>query len=193
MKKHLLLLPLFIALTSIASAQAPVAAAPQPNDVVINPNGILPAGVKTPEYSLSAGPIKRGKSLTWLEIEVQYSTFPPLIDELTFEYTILMNGQLLTGSSTYVNIAKGREHYAVVYISPAAIDTIMAGQQFTASAIANIQVKITHQGQQLTSLALRRTEIPNLPQRTGVILNKPETPFAPLFWDRYESLKPVSH
>ena len=191
MKKYLLLLPLLLSVASVASAQAP--APPQPNDVVINANGITPMGVKTPEYNLSSGPIKRAKSLTWLEIEVQYSTFPQLIDELTFEYSVLMNGQLLTGSSTYVNIEKGREHYAVVYISPAGIDNVMGGAIFTASSIANIQVRITHQGQELFVKALRASALPNLPQRTGFILNKPETPFAPLFWDRYEALKPTNH
>ncbi|MGB8354418.1 MAG: Amuc_1102 family pilus-like protein [Chthoniobacteraceae bacterium] len=191
MKKHLLLLPLLLSLVSLASAQVP--AAPQKGDVAINNNGILPTGVKTPEYMLSSGPIKRSKSLTWLEIEVQYATAPVLIDELTFEYSILMNGQLLTGTSTYVNIAKGREHYAVVYISPAAIDTIMGGLPFTASALQNVQVRVTHQGQELDTRALRSAALPNVQQRTGIILNKPETPFAPLFWDRYETLKPLGH
>lgn len=191
MKKHLLLLPLLLSLVSLASAQVP--AAPQQGDVAINNNGILPTGVKTPEYMLSSGPIKRAKSLTWLEIEVQYSTLPPLIDELTFEYSVLMNGQLFTGSSTYINIAKSREHYAVVYISPAAIDTIMGGLPFTSSALANIQVRITHQGQELALRALKNVALPNVQQHTGVILNKPETPFAPLFWDRYETLKPTGH
>ena len=191
MKKHLLLIPLLLSLASVAFAQAPVA--PQVGDVAINTGGILPTGVKTPEYMLGSGPIKRSKSLTWLEIEVQYSTLPPLIDELTFEYSVLMNGQLLTGTSTYVNIGKSREHYAVVYISPAAIDTIMNGLPFTASAIQNIQVRVTHQGQELDVRALRQTALPNVQQRTGLILNKPETPFAPLFWDRYEALKPTGH
>ena len=191
MKKYLLLLPLLLSFASVASAQAP--AAPQLGDVTIASNGILPTGVKTPEFVLASGPIKRAKSLTWLEIEVQYATLPLMIDELTFEYSVLINGQLLTGSSTYVNIEKGREHYAVVYISPAGIDNVMGGAQFTAAALANIQVRVTHQGQELVVRLLRPGALPNLQQRTGLILNKPETPFAPLFWDRYEALKPTSH
>ena len=30
-----------------------------------------------------------------------------------------------------------------------------------------------------------------LPALTGFVLNKNETPFAPLFWDHYEQIKPA--
>ena len=35
--------------------------------------------------------------------------------------------------------------------------------------------------------------VPNLPQVTGMVLNKTQTPFAPLYWDRYEAIKAVAH
>jgi len=31
--------------------------------------------------------------------------------------------------------------------------------------------------------------IPNLPHLAGLVLNKMETPFAPLYFDRYEAIK----
>ena len=33
--------------------------------------------------------------------------------------------------------------------------------------------------------------MPNLPKKTGFLLNKNQTPFAPLFYDRYEEIKPT--
>jgi hypothetical protein len=32
-----------------------------------------------------------------------------------------------------------------------------------------------------------------VPQVAGFLLNKNETPFAPLYWDRYEQIKPAAH
>jgi hypothetical protein len=32
-----------------------------------------------------------------------------------------------------------------------------------------------------------------LPQSPGLLLNKNETPFAPLYWDRYEQVKTSGH
>ena len=32
-----------------------------------------------------------------------------------------------------------------------------------------------------------------LQQVPGLLLNKNETPFAPLYWDRYEQIKPPGH
>jgi len=35
----------------------------------------------------------------------------------------------------------------------------------------------------------KNTPPPNLPRFPGMVLNKMETPFAPLFFDRYEAIK----
>ena len=65
-------------------------------------------------------------------------------------------------------------------------------QAITPSAVRNIAVQIVQQGTVKSELSLVRarpqwyTAIPNVP---GVMLNKNETPFAPLYWDRYEQIK----
>src|SRR5687768_8695559 len=100
-----------VALTFNAGAQVPVG----PGSVKLGK--VQPSVVKTPEYQLSSGPQKRtGKSRDWLEIEVDFDTVPELIDELTFKYTILIEKKLLDGEVTHVSIAKGKEHYSVVYV-----------------------------------------------------------------------------
>jgi len=192
MKKQLFLLPLLACFAVMSHAQQP---ALQQGDVTIK--SITPAGQKTPEFQISnsSGAPKKGKGLTWLEVEVDYSTRADIIDELTFEYQILLGSQsagsqLLTGSTTYVNIEKGLEHFAVVYVSPQTIAGIFGKSPFTASSIQNVQVRITRQGQQV-AIRSTRGAMPNLPQKAGLILNKIDTPFAPLYWDRYEAVKPT--
>ena len=39
--------------------------------------------------------------------------------------------------------------------------------------------------------SVKNVAIPNGPKLTGLILNKNETPFAPLYFDRYEAIKKV--
>ena len=76
-----------------ASAQVPV----RPGDVKIDK--IIPAVVKTPEYQITGGQNKRYKTGDWLEVEVEFTTAPELIDELTFSYKMLVNGKLLVGDA----------------------------------------------------------------------------------------------
>ena len=45
----------------------------------------------------------------WLEVEVTFACAPEFTDELTLKYFILVNGKLLTGEVTHVNIPAGRE------------------------------------------------------------------------------------
>src|SRR4051812_9581004 len=40
----------------------------------------------------------------WLEVEVEFAATPEYTDELTFKYFILINGRLLTGEVTHMNI-----------------------------------------------------------------------------------------
>jgi hypothetical protein len=151
---------------------------------------IEPQGVKTPEYSITGGPQKRSKVGTWLEVEVEFETKPADIDELTFAYVIMVENNLLTGSVTHVNIPQGKDHYSVMYVSPRALDKLTGGKPLTSASIQNVWVTVSRQGQVLDqSAAPKKVAIPNLPQTAGLVLNKSETPFAPLFYDRYEAIK----
>ena len=171
------------ALCSAAFGQAPVG----PTSIKLGK--VQPAVVKTPEYNLTSGPNKRSKSADWLEIELDYATTPEDIDELTFKYTVALEGKLLDGEVTYVNIAKGREHYAVMYVSPKSIEKLTGGKALTGASIQNVWIEVSKSGQVLGKESFKPTPAPNLPHVTGMVLNKDETPFAPLFYDRYEALK----
>ncbi len=149
------------------------------------------AAPSSPEYQVTGGLNKRYKTAKWLEFEIGYDTKPEEIDELTFKFTALIENKLLDGEVTYVNIAKGTEHFAVMYLSPKSIDKLTGGKTLTAASIQNVWVEVSRQGQLLARESYKPGAQPNLPHVAGMVLNKTQTPFAPLFYDRYEEIKPT--
>ena len=129
----------------------------------------------------------------WLEVEVEFAATPEYTDELTFKYFILVNGRLLTGEVTHVNVAAGRENRSVMYVSPAGLARVLGKAAMTQNAVQNIGVQILQKGTVKDELSFSRAPaqwFASLQPLTGLVLNKNETPFAPLYWDRYEQIKP---
>ena len=166
-------------------AQAPVTPAS------IKLDKVQPEVVKTPEFNITGGSNKRFKTGQWLEIEIGYETKAEEIDELTFSFTAQIDKQLVTGDVTYVNIAKGRDHWAVMYISPKGLDKLLNGKPLTPGSIENVWVEVNKTGQVLGKESHKPGAIPNVAKKTGFLLNKAQTPFAPLYYDRYEEIKPT--
>ena len=166
-----------------ASAQVPIGPG------AIKLGKVKPEIVKTPDFTIKSGPEKRSKIGEWLEIEVEFETKAEEIDEITLKYTIMFENKLLDGEVTHVNIPKGREHYSVMYISPRTLEKLTGGKTVTASNVQNVWVTATKQGQTLDLAAVKNVAIPNLPHLPGMVLNKMETPFAPLYFDRYEAIR----
>jgi hypothetical protein len=159
---------------------------------------ISPAVVHTPDFTLNSGDVKRtGKVGQWLEVEVNFSARPDYTDELQFKYYILFAGKLLEGEVTLVDIPKGRDLYSVMYMSPRAMAKLLDGRPLTGIEIQNVGVQILNKGQLVAEKSFKQTGSAEwwqqMQQTTGMLLNKGETPFAPLFWDRYEPIKPASH
>ena len=150
---------------------------------------VKPDIVKTPDFTIKSGPEKRSNIGEWLEVEVEFETKAEEIDEMTFQYTIMFENKLLDGQVTHVNIPKGREHYSVMYVSPRTLEKLTGGKTVTAANIQNVWVIASKQGQVFDQAAVKNVAIPNLPHLPGMVLNKMETPFAPLYFDRYEPIK----
>ncbi|MDB6155036.1 MAG: hypothetical protein JWL90_3489 [Chthoniobacteraceae bacterium] len=183
MKLFLFCAATLTSLTLNGLAQAPVG----PGAVKLGK--VLPAVVKTPEFQITGAQNKRYKLGEWLEVEVEFETKLEDIDELTFKYTMLVEKKILDGEVTYVNIPKGREHYSVMYVAPRSLEKLAGGKAITASAIENVWVEVSHNGLVLDKVSLRPTAIPNAQHISSLVLNKNETPFAPLYFDRYEAIK----
>jgi hypothetical protein len=154
--------------------------------------------VSTPQFAY-AGAVQHQTQTNqrdrWLEVEVEFKAAPELTNELTFKYYILFNGTLLTGEVTHVNIPAGRENRSVMYVPPRALARFADKRPITENLCQNIAVQIVQRGTVQAETSLSRGQpqwFEALPHVSGVVLNKDQTPFAPLYWDRYEQIK-TSH
>ena len=149
--------------------------------------------ITTPQFNYTgAQQYNANQRDRWLEVEVEFAAAPEFTDELTFKYFILVNGKLLTGEVTHVNIAGGRDIRSVMYVSPKTLIRAMENRPVTPNAVQNIAVQIVQQGAVRSEMSLDRAAanwFASMPQIAGLVLNKNETPFAPLYWDRYEQIK----
>jgi hypothetical protein len=150
--------------------------------------------ISTPQFTYTgAEQYQANLNDRWLEVEVQFVAAPDFTDELTFKYFILLNGKLLTGEVTHVNIPAGRENRSVMYVSPRALARLLGKGVLTPNSVQNIAVQIVQKGAMKDELSFTRAPgqwYAGLPAISGVVLNKNETPFAALYWDRYEQIKP---
>jgi hypothetical protein len=81
-----------------------------------------------------------------------------------------------------------------MYVSPRTLARFGTNRPFTLNAVQNIAVQIVQQGAVKDELSLARATaqwFARMPATPGFLLNKDETPFAPLYWDRYEQIKSV--
>ena len=149
--------------------------------------------IPTPQFSYGGGAQRQTNQRDrWLEVEVEFKATPELTDELTFKYYILFNGTLLTGEVTHVNIPAGRENRAVIYVPPRVLARFANKRAITENLCQNVAVQIVQGGVVQAEAYLNRAQpqwFEALPQVSGLVLNKDQTPFAPLYWDRYEQIK----
>ena len=149
--------------------------------------------VTTPQFSYTgAQQYPTNQRDRWLDVEVEFNAAPEFTDELTLKYFIMVNGKLLTGEVTHVNVAAGRDRRSVMYVSPGALLRFTRNQPVTPNAIQNVAVQISQKGAIKDELSFNRAPgqwFAGLSAVSGLVLNKNETPFAPLYWDRYEQIK----
>ncbi|MEO5720481.1 MAG: Amuc_1102 family pilus-like protein [Chthoniobacterales bacterium] len=128
----------------------------------------------------------------WLEVEVEFAAAPAWTEELTAKYFILLNGKLLTGELTHVNVPAGRELRSVMYVTPRTLARLNGDRPLAANSIRNIAVQLVQGGAVKSEASLERAPagwFAATPPVSGFLLNKNETPFAPLYWERYEQIK----
>lgn len=198
----------FVAIALAAAIAAP--AFGQANNSGLEITKIESVFEKTPEFSISIGPKRRSNSKDWLFVEVEFTyepkgpTAPKFLDELTFNYYILLNNRtpaalptLLTGSVVHTAIMPGKGMRSAAFVSPRTIERFFDGKAPANAnqAVMAVGVTITRQGQVVAELSTGegkgRPQWWNQFQQAppGFVLNKNETPFAPLFSDYFEALK----
>jgi len=177
-------------------------------------NEIKPNIVLTPNINFSLGSQKPARSKGWLEVEVSFNWNPRLAtekfaDDLVVNFYVLLanknpvnpSGTLLVGQETLTSVPSPQiaandgktDLKTVMYASPRTLERFFDGKipSSAAAAITDIGVTISRQGQLLAIKNLKGTGAwwPQYQQTPGYLLNKSETPFAPLFWDYYEAVK----
>ena len=154
---------------------------------------VLPAVIRTPQYTFTGDQRRTGQALQWLEVEVNFMSNVPFTDEMTFRYYILVGGKCLTGEVTHVSIPRGRDLYSVMYVSPRTLEQVLGGKTITGSSIENVGVQMVLKGQVVDTKSFKEQGNPQwwqgMQQIPGLVFNKNDTPFAPLYWDRYEAIK----
>lgn len=152
--------------------------------------------ITTPQYNYSGAEQLRDPHDRWLKIDVQFSAVPEFTDEVTFKYYILIGGKLLTGEVTHVNVLAGRELYSCMYVPPHALAYVLGNRPPNVNSVENVAVQVVQKGAVKDELSLAKARaqwFASLPAVPGFVLNKNETPFAPLFWGHYEQIKPIGH
>lgn len=158
---------------------------------------ITPALVKTPQIQFQ-GEQRRTPPMQqqWLEVEVEFQVQPDITDEVTFKYFIWVGDKVLSGEVTHVEVAKGRGLMSVVYVAPKIVQKLAGGKTVNITAVQNVGVQIFVKGQQVDELSWKPAPAQwwqSMSPVSGLVLNKSETPFSALYWDRYEALKPTTH
>ncbi len=157
--------------------------------------------VETPRYRTQI-PDQRATGNEWCVITTTYDTAPEWIDELTFQYFALLvreeRGEppaysLFRGAVTYMEIARDRNKQSTAFLRPNTLKRY--------GTVIGIAVEISHAGDVIAtesreargSVAEGQEEWwrnPNLSPRDGYVLNRSETPFAFVNYDRYETIRP---
>ena len=149
--------------------------------------------VTTPVLAYAGGEAApRGQGGRWLQVETEFALTPAFTDELSVRYYILFNGNMFTGEVTHVNVPGGRERRSVIYMPPHVLERYGGNRPLTLNSVPNVAVQIVQQGVVKDELSLARAPAQWYAAVTpisGLLLNKNETPFAPLYWDRYEQIK----
>lgn len=148
--------------------------------------------INTPDINFSGSKKRTPPPGKWLEVEAEFSAEPEFTEELTFKYYVQINKTVFVGEVTHVDIASGTGLASVMYISPRSLTRIMEGKNLTGTSIERISVEITKQGALQAFGAWKNEKTgwwTTSPQKPGFLRNKSETPFASLYWDRYEAIK----
>jgi hypothetical protein len=154
--------------------------------------------VKSPEFRVSA---MRGiKPLgDWAQITLKFDTTPEWIDELTFDFFALAKDSrdqfsFYKGSVRYVDIEKGRDHLAVMYVRPSTLKRY--GQ------LVAVGVEVISKGKTIAAMSDPAPKEGNVADawwkqdmkssvtpRDGCLLDRSQSPFALISIDDYEVIK----
>lgn len=150
--------------------------------------------VQTPEYTIKKSQTA-ARTRDWFQIVTVYDTEPDWLDDIQFTYYVLVRAKnprpneppqrLFKGEVSYINVAKGR-HKSDMYLHPSTLARF--------GDVQAIAVLISVQGRLVameSKPASNQRWWEQLQPQDGVLLNRMQTPFAMLYFDDYEAVKPA--
>jgi hypothetical protein len=160
----------------------------------------------SPDFNVSK--TKAFKPKDWLEIEasfkVQMSPEPPskTAERVTVKWFIAVEHPdkkgaflLLTKDITHVNVPLGEEIFSSVYLSPASIKRLTGRDRAGKSVVNLVGYEILINGEKVaqetsdSKVGWWNTTSDKISRSDSVpLLNKSETPFASMWWDRYAEI-----
>ena len=158
--------------------------------------------------------------MPWLEVDVNFERdevskdAPKFTDDLTVNFFILLNNAalnedkqatLLTGSVTISDVPYGKGMHVATFIAPQTLSRYFAGKapMNIQQAIIDVGVSISDASGMLAISSFKSADVSKqgkgwwdsetgMTKVSGRVLEKSQTPFAPLAWDYYLPTKSKS-
>jgi len=154
--------------------------------------------IYTPEYQTSV-PVDKAQIRMWGQISVTYDTAPDWMDELNFQFFVLLKKEekgkaeysLFRGSVSCIDVQRGQRHQTMMLLRPTALTRY--------GEVVGADVEISYKGEVVGVKSEESTQEiksekewwknPKLSVRDGYLLNRLQTPFAFVNYDEYELIK----
>jgi hypothetical protein len=161
----------------------------------------------TPDIKAAYVKEKRWKPKDWLEFEIPFIATAPrgapstltTYDQLTFKYYLFLDNpdkkkqRILTADVNHVNVPLNEGLASVVYLSPSAVLRLTGNNRVAPGAVTLWAVEVSREGKVVGFLSKdgkKWWESPSAPPtEAGVLKNKMETPFAPLWGDYHAEVQ----
>ena len=168
--------------------------------------------IQSPEFMTAGGKQKRFKGKDWLEIEIKLNLPSSgakgkgkVIEKLTVKWYVAVKNPdkagttlLLTKEVEHINIATDEDVYCSVYLAPVSIKRLTGFDRAGKNAVEAVGYEVLIDGTKIgagtskfqpgwwdkLSDKIARSE-------TVPLLNKSETPFQAMWWDRYAEVNPA--
>ena len=142
--------------------------------------------LKTPQLG-DQKPVPRPQE--WLETEIQFVLSGKASNDIAKAvqiefFVVLSNGVTLHRVVGYENIALNKPTHASVYISPASRRALRIGSNPRVT-VTGVAIEIKNPNGDLIGNDSTNGLQPTDNRNSSVLRKKSETPFAPLWWDRY--------
>jgi hypothetical protein len=128
----------------------------------------------------------------WLQIEAEFVSSPDWADDVQVKYYVLLGqgetAHCLVGEMTYVNVARGPQHYSGMFVHPNTLQRYGNGQ------VGAVAVQLFYKGQLVDQSSYPPSDDhwwERVTPVTGFVLPPRETPWSVLAFGRYESPKPT--